>query len=278
MTRPHGYARYRLDGCRCNICGWARAQYDDNRTRAIHAGTWQPWVDAEPVRIHVRHLQSCNMGLRTISARASVDRKRLQALLYGRPARGTGPQEKVRPALAAAVLAVEPTWENLAAHTLISPVGTRRRSQALGAAGWPQHHLAVHLNMRPDNFDQMLARPHVLVSRALAVRTMYDTLWQADPVEHGATPTEVAQARSDAVAHGWAPAGAWDDDEIDDPEALPDWTGMCGTPEGYHAHYRIRTRPCRRCRDAYNAAEREKRRAGRALQSVGHSPTEDVTA
>lgn len=215
----HGYARYRLDGCRCYTCAWARSQYDDNRTRALIAGTWQPWADAEPVRVHVRHLQSCGMGLRTIAARAGVDRQRLQDVLHGRPERGTPPQEKVRPALAVAVLSVEPMLENLAPSTLINPVGTRRRIQALIAIGWPQQHLADRLGMTPSNFSEMIRREHVLVRRALQVRALYDELWRADPAEHGATAVGMTRARRTAEANGWPPPGAWDDDVIDDPQA-----------------------------------------------------------
>ncbi|MFE5658332.1 hypothetical protein ACFQ9H_19345 [Streptomyces sp. NPDC056517] len=255
MARDHGYARYRLDGCRCYTCGWARSEYDANRERAMAYGTWQPWVDAEPVRVHIRHLQSCEMGLRAIAAAAEVDRKRLQSILNGRPERGTAPQEKVRPALAAAIGAVEPTWENLAPSTLISPVGTRRRARALVAVGWPQQHLAAHLGMTPSNFGDMLTREHVLVRRAVAVRSMYDALWRTDPADHGATPRWITGARTRAAAAGWAPVGAWDDDTIDDPASFPDWTGSCGTPSGANAHYRMGTPVCQPCRTARNEAK-----------------------
>ncbi|MGW6292466.1 hypothetical protein [Streptomyces sp. NPDC055058] len=271
MTRPHGYARYRLDGCRCYTCGWAVAQYNDAREHAMRRGTWQPWTDAEPVRVHIRNLRDCRMGLRRIAALAGVHRQRLQAVLHGRPDRGTPPQEKVRPALAAAVLAVEPTLENLAPDTIISPLGTRRRAHALVAVGWPQHHLAVHLAMRPDNFGQMLAREHVLARRALAVRAMYDALWRADPADHGASLGGINRARAYAADRGWAPPGAWDDDTIDDPQAHPDWTGQCGTPEGFWAHRYITAPPCQPCRDAVNAD-------GRARNARRHSaPAQEGT-
>jgi hypothetical protein len=262
-TRPHGYARYRLDGCRCYVCGWARAQYDDNRNRAIAYGTWQPWTDAEPVRTHIRTLQSCDMGLRAIAVIVGVHRTRLQVVLGGRPERGTGPQEKIRPALAAAVLAVEPTLDNLAPNTPISPLGTRRRVHALVAAGWPQHYLAAHIGMDPGNFGTMLGREHVLVRRALAVRAMYDALWKADPADHGASSAGITRARRHAASCGWAPVGAWDDDTIDDPAAHPDWTGRCGTTEGASVHYAQGIPTCQPCRDARAAAWRARRAARR---------------
>lgn len=265
-NRPHGYARYRLDGCRCYTCGWAVAQYNDNREYSIRRGTWQPWTSAEPVRLHIRNLQACGMGLRTIATAADVDRKRLQAITTGRTERGTGPQEKVRPALATAVLAVEPTLDNLAPSTLISPLGTRRRVHALVAVGWPQQHLATHLGMGPGNFGTMLAYEHVLVRRALAVNAMYAALWRADPDGHGATPAGITRARKHAAANGWAPVGAWDDDTIDDPAAVPEWTGQCGTTAGYTAHHLLQILPaCQPCRDAKAEYRRDLNRQCQAV-------------
>lgn len=253
VTRDHGYARYRLDGCRCYICAFARSRYDENRDRALAYGTWQPWTDTEPVRVHVLTLQSCGMGLRAIAAAAPCDRKRLQAVLSG--------QKKMRPDIAARILAVEPVLDNLASSTLMSPIGTRRRAHALVAVGWPQHHLALHLDMDPGNFGVMLGREHVIVRRALAVRSMYDELWQADPADHGATPGGIKRARAYAADRGWAPPAAWDDDTIDEPTAYPDWTGKCGTPEGFWAHRYISIPACPPCRAALNAQARERRTA-----------------
>lgn len=235
-NRPHGYARYRLDGCRCYVCAFARSQYDDNRTRAIIAGTWQPWVSAEPVRTHIRHLQSCSMGLRAIAAAAGVDRKRLQAILNGRPERGTGPQEKVRPELAAAVLAVEPTLDNLSGGIVISAVGTVRRLQALVTAGWSQERLAAELSMSATNLSRLINADTVTVSTARRVRDLYDRLWNVDPAAHGARPEDVSRTKARAAHEGWAPVGAWDEETIDDPAAHPDWTGHCGTVRGVTAH------------------------------------------
>lgn len=257
-NRDHGTrAKYVIEKCRCKACKGANRRAHNERERLLAYGRWHPYVDAEPVRAHIRYLQACGMGLRAIAAAASVDRKRLQAILTGRPERGTGPQERIRPALAAAVLAVEPTLENLAPSTLISPLGTRRRLHALVAAGWPQQHLASRLGMTPSNFGAMLNRDHVLVRRARAVIALYDELWRADPAEHGATAAGITGARKYAAQQGWAPVGAWDDDTIDEPAAWPDWTGQCGKPEGYWAHRRHSLLPtCQPCRDAHTAAKK----------------------
>jgi hypothetical protein len=221
-TRPHGYARYKLDGCRCYVCGFAVAQYRDAREHAIRRGQWQPWTDAEPVRQHISNLRACGLGTRRIADLASIDRKRLQGITTGRPERGTGPQEKVRPALAQAILAVEPTFENLGAATVIDATGTIRRLQALVAAGWPQQHLAAALGMTPTNFGAAIRRDRTIVRTARAVQALYDAYWRADPIEHGASRAGVTRARRHAAASGWAPVGAWDEETIDDPTATPD--------------------------------------------------------
>ncbi|MFR0351822.1 hypothetical protein [Streptomyces sediminimaris] len=267
--RPHGYARYRLDGCRCYVCGYAVSRYNENRDKAIIAGTWQPWVDAEPVRVHIRHLQSCSMGLRAIATAANVDRKRLQSILNGRPERGTGPQEKLRPALAAAVLAVEPTLDNLGGAVIVSAVGTVRRLQALVAAGWSQERLAAELGMTSTNCSRLINADTVIVRTARRVRDLYDRLWNADPAEHGARLVDIGRTKARAAHAGWAPVGAWDEDTIDDPAALPDWTGHCGTARGISAHTDQGIPMCPRCQAAADRRRlRNEAQARRALTTA----------
>lgn len=224
-TRPHGYARYKLDGCRCYVCGFAVAQYRDAREHAIRRGQWQPWTDAEPARAHVQALQACGLGTRRIADLAGLERKTVIVIVNGRADRGTPPPSKVRPATAAAILAVEPTLDNLGATVVIDATGTVRRLQALVAAGWPQSHLAVALGMTPGNFGAAIRRDRTIVRTARAVRALYDAYWRADPLQHGASQAGVTRARRHAVANGWAPVGAWDEETIDDPTATPDLGG-----------------------------------------------------
>ncbi|MFH8591238.1 hypothetical protein [Streptomyces rimosus] len=218
--RPHGYARYKLDGCRCYVCGFAVAQWRDAREQAVRRGRWQPYVDAAPVRAHLLRLRACGLGLRRIARASGVDRKRLQAVLNGRPERGTPPQRQVRPRLAQAVLAIEPTWDLLGPATVIDATGTRRRLQALVAGGWPQACLATLLHMPPGSITALLARERVCVRTARAVRALYDRLWCADPRGHGVGAQAYSRARHQARNRHWAPVGAWDDDTLDDPAAV----------------------------------------------------------
>ncbi|MDX5526108.1 hypothetical protein PV677_36170 [Streptomyces sp. DE06-01C] len=222
QEREHGYARYKLDKCRCYTCAWANSQYVEARARAIAYGTWQPFVDAAPVRQHLQNLQSCGIGLRRIAEAVGVDRKRLQAVLTGRPERGTGPQERVRPDFAAAVLGLEPSLKLMGSHTPINAVGTHRRLQALMVAGWPMERIAAALGQRNSNMAALMLRPQVIVRTALTVQGLYDQWWRSDPRAHGVDSQAYAAARKQAARLGWAPVGAWDDDTIDDPAAVPD--------------------------------------------------------
>lgn len=218
--RDHGYARYKLDNCRCYICGYANATYCAARERAIAYGTWRPFVDAAPVREHLLRLRECGVGLRRIAEVAGVDRKRLQAILAGRSERGTGPQEKVRPQLAQAVLAVEPSLDLLASKTAIDSSGSRRRLQALVAMGWSQAKLAERLGWTPANFWRLMNSARVTVATVRAVRALYDTLWNQAPPEEGQHDKIAAsRARNHAQANGWQPPLAWDDDLFDVPDA-----------------------------------------------------------
>lgn len=218
--RDHGYARYRLDGCRCYVCAAARSAYDENRSRAIAYGTWQPWVDAEPVRTHIRHLQTCGMGLRTIERLSGVTRSSLAAILSGKT--GREPARKVRPATAQRILAVEPTLDNLAPKTLVDATGTVRRLQALVTQGWSHAKLAARLGITPQNFTSLMNSSQVTARRAHAVRDLYDDLWKVPPPEDTHHQKIAAsRARNLARERGWASPLAWDDDAIDDPSARP---------------------------------------------------------
>lgn len=259
--RKHGaYVKYKLDACRCYPCCFAASAYRHNRERAIAYGTWHPYVDAEPARQHVRDLMQFGIGWKRIAALSGVPTGVMSKLLYGHPQRNMAPSKQIRPKNAAALLTVEPTLDNLGTAVPIDSTGTHRRLQALLAAGWPKAQLAKRLDMLPTNFGDVLTREQVTVGTARKARSVYDQLWRADPREHGVDNQAYSRARNQATANNWAPVGAWDDDTIDDPAAFPDWTGRCGTPEGYADHYRIGIPTCPPCKEA-RAARRAAQKA-----------------
>lgn len=260
-TREHGYARYKLDGCRCNLCGYAVSQYNRNVAVMQAAGTWKPFVDAEPVRQHVLGLKAeYRVGDRCIARLAGVTRNTMRSLLYGRKDRGTPPSPKLRTKTAAAILSVGVTLDDMPARLRIDRTGTERRIQAAIAGGFPQAFLARRLGQLATNFSYSLNHTeHVEAQYARAVRDLYAEILFADPADYGVTLNASSRAVNHGKAMGWAPAHCWDDDTIDDPQAFPEWTGRCGSESGYNIHFRDKIPVCDACRRA-RAAERAERR------------------
>lgn len=219
MTYECGtYASYKLDGCRCYPCGLVRSEYEMNRQRAIAYGTWQPFVDATPVRTHVEHLRLCGIGLRRLAELSGVQRSVLVKLMKG--SAGRAPSRRVRPHTATALLAVEPTLDNLAGHTPVDATGARRRVQALTVMGWSWGQLANRLDVRLANFHTQVKSARVSAKFARQVRDLYEQLWDVPPPQ--TTPAErqaAARSRNRAKAAGWLPPADWDDDLIDVPDA-----------------------------------------------------------
>ena len=212
------YAKYKLDNCRCYSCCFAGSEYKTNRRRAIAYGTWQPFVDAEPVRRHVEYLRECGLGLRRIAELAGVDYSNLCRLFY--PMHGRPSAKRIRPGNAQALLAVEATLDNLASKTVIDVTGSHRRLQALVCVGWSQSKLAVRLGMTQRNFNTLMRRERVTAEKARRIRAVYDELWDQVPLETTQHEKAAAsRARNYAKARKWLPPIAWDEEHLDLPDA-----------------------------------------------------------
>jgi hypothetical protein len=183
-------------------------------------GRWQPFVDAGPVRAHLKELAAAGIGRKHVAELAGISPatlRRLDGLQPGRPA-----TRHMRPETAQAILAIRPGLAACAASARVDPTGTRRRLQALVALGWTQTALADRLGMSVGNFAAMLRRPAVSAGTARAAVQLYDELWNR-PAPDG-TAAERARARAAkryAQRHGWPPPLAWDDGALDNPQAAP---------------------------------------------------------
>lgn len=209
VERSHGYARYKLDGCRCNVCGFAVSEYTRKRETAIRKGVWR--IDAEVVRAHVRSLRAAGVGRRRIAELAGVHDSTVSRHLYGRgdrPAPST-----MRHDLAQKILAVGP---DLAPTAVVPAVGTVRRICGLVAIGWTLTEVAAGIGWSVSNLGTLLSRDSVTVRTAQAVAALYDR-WSGTP----STGRSAGRSRRMAVARGWAPPLAWDDETIDNPVAVP---------------------------------------------------------
>lgn len=232
---------------------WAR-----RRRRLIGYGQWQPFTDAEPARRHVLAIQATGMGLAGIAKHTGVNRGSLDHLLYG--SHPSPPAAQIRAENAQALLAYWPSLDDYEDRAIIDGTGTRRRMQALAAAGWPAK--AIHQHTQIGNFqtiEKLRTRTKVTSRLARAIRDFYDEVSAKTAEDYGVEPWIAGRTRTYATKHQWAGAEAWDPDTIDDPDAHPDWTGKCGTDRGWWMHGLNGIPACARCKAAHNAwlAERK---------------------
>jgi DNA-binding NarL/FixJ family response regulator len=181
--RDHGYARYRLDGCRCYTCGWARSQYDDRRTRMMIAGTWQPFTDLATVQEQVAALKAIGLGDRQIATLAQVERKTVRDIAAGvRHGRNSRPMTKVRTETATKILAIP--LDPLAASdgTYISATSTWERIDALIEAGWSKARISAEIGQGGRALQ--LSRHRVTAANARAVKALFDRVLGDSALEH----------------------------------------------------------------------------------------------
>lgn len=97
---------------------------------------------------------------------------------------------------------------------MVDATGTRRRIQALTAAGWDHTTIAVRLGLAGRSSVQgMLRYQRVRLTTAQRVGRLYDQL--------AGQPGPSVRAAFQARQYGYAPPLAWDEDTIDDPAAGP---------------------------------------------------------
>jgi transcriptional regulator with XRE-family HTH domain/plasmid maintenance system antidote protein VapI len=192
--------------------------------------------DTTQVRAHVERLVAAKWTHREIGNAAHVARATISYIAAGQP------ETSKRIALAILSIPIGPPPKT-PTHT--EAVGSTRRIRALAFAGYTLVDLAGRLNMSDDRVSS-IARGAVSVVRTSDAQLIARTYRQlADK------PGPSERARADARKKGWAPLGVWDD--IDDPDAVPDWTGHCGSDRGYWMHQRQQLPMCQRCKQAHEA-------------------------
>lgn len=232
------------------------ARYQKQRLLDQSRGIEHTYIDPRPVTEHVRRLLAQGMTCRGIGSLAGVSPStvvRFRDRAYDHAQRST----------AAKILAVRPRLAYQPGHRgLVPAIGARRRIKGLLALGWSHDLITAEL---PDG-----ARSRVILHRAgdsmtaelhAVVRAVYDRL--------SMTPGPSAMARARAARHGYLPPLAWDDDTIDDPNAVPD-TGRKtrGSLDLDDWLYLVKTgeepnRAAERCGVQITAVERAAHRAGR---------------
>ncbi|MFD8144762.1 hypothetical protein [Streptomyces sp. NPDC059708] len=241
---PHHNTLYCVKqfGCRRLECLVRNSEYTQRRYRRVAYGTWQPFMDAEPVRRHVEQLRAAGVGTVPIAAAAGVSTATIARILYGK--QGQRANARIRTESAQAILAVSIEDCRIPDGARIDGTGTRRRLQALVAAGWSFTALASEIGIHAHCLGDMARAANLTAGNARRVKVAYRRLLQTTPAQLGVTSQAQALARRVANRENWHGPLAWDDTTIDDPTAQPE------TSEPYQP-------PARNGRDSMRMTELE---------------------
>jgi len=233
VRHEHGTrAAYVSDRCRCAACREANRVVAGQRRRAIAYGGWNPYVAADEAREHVGRLSDVGIGLKQLARLSGVPYSTLSRLMWGHPSHGDPPSERIRPHTSRHILAVPADQSGLADGSLVNATGTRRRLQALVAIGWTRADLARELGRTPTNLRHTMRSAKVKGSTAIAVRELYQRLWNTPPEERTAGQQRTASdARAYARQRGWLVPLAWDDIDTD-RAPTPDQVAVAHDREG----------------------------------------------
>lgn len=99
-------------------------------------------------------------------------------------------------------------------------MGTRRRLQALAAAGWSAAQLAARLEVTRGAVASLrdTRQQRVLATTAAAVAALYEDCWWRTPPGRS---RDLARTETWAVRHGWPDPSRWHGRDLDDPAAAP---------------------------------------------------------
>ncbi|GAA2608439.1 hypothetical protein GCM10010399_44090 [Dactylosporangium fulvum] len=114
----------------------------------------------------------------------------------------------------------------LAQPRRVPAIGTTRRLQALAALGWRWSDLAERLGVTWQAVQQHAIRGNRVVHVDIA-RRIDDVFRQLC-----ATAGPSALSRRRAEEKGWVPPLAWDDGDIDNPDARPRWSATAADHSG----------------------------------------------
>lgn len=209
--------------CRLPACVARARAYEKRRREARANGTWQPLIDAEPVRRHLLQLHAAGItvnrvailtGLRDNTVRGFTQQTRAGQRINGRRKRTTRE-------IADKILAIDPAETGPAR---VNPIGSLRRLQALIALGWPLQEVSRRTGLSDQTMYNIGRQKLILASTAASVTAAYEQLKNVRPTRRTVSLQQRTTARNRAAAHRWPPPNYWDQTgAIDDPDFLPDY-------------------------------------------------------
>jgi hypothetical protein len=164
--RAHGTRSRYVHGCRCRPCRDANTDYENRRSKLIVYGQWTPFRPAGITVQRVEWLRREGMGLHTIAELAGTHRSVLQKLLRGETC-------QVRIETQTAVMAIEPTLENLRPSTLVDAAPTWRLVRGFLAVGFTKAEIGRWVTKDPRTRSLQLHTEKVSARNAAAVADLH---------------------------------------------------------------------------------------------------------
>lgn len=158
------------------------------------------------------------------------------------------------------IMAYEPDPAFYNPDARVPLIATQRRLQALCMAGYTSVLVADLLGRKDWNRTWSLMRGltraggpmegYVYAKTRDTIKELFDKYIDVDPLDVGGTKLGVSRSARIAALYGYVPASCWDEDTIEDESAIPEWTGMCGTQEGWISHHLFDIPLCPACEAA----------------------------
>ncbi len=170
--------------------------------------TVRPKVQIKRLRGHYLALREAGFSQRRIADLSGVNRDVLSRIHHA------DPEETVHSKTARRLLSVEiPLGIVGEGAQSVDATGTRRRIQALQAAGYPIKMIADEFGVSEQAIGLLVRGERVAASSAARVAELFED-WHMTP-----GPSDRARARSRRL--GYPMPLDWNEDEIDDPDAEP---------------------------------------------------------
>lgn len=224
----------------------------------------EPLVSSADAREHIEYLRTHPQG--GISMQQIADQAGVSLCVISETSRGSRvnrvtrlhePTTTMRAYTSRAILGVRYSGVQTPRGASGGNIGTRRRLQGLFVLGFTAREMAAPLDVNRRVVWHYMTAVHVSATTRLKIKAMYEKLEHVDPIEHGVLPHVASRSKNMAAKRGWAPPHCWDEDTIDDPAAIPEHTGACGTMQGVRIHKTREIPYCDACRDARNRQRAE---------------------
>lgn len=187
-------------------------------------------IDPAAAQRRINIWRQKGISLDTIAERTGVSKAQIRHIQFGT-------RSWIRTSTHAKIMGARFTREDV---SMFPAIGIRRRLQAFAAAGFStvtvgdmiaRDRKYVNALQTGKNGKEVILRPV-----GAAVLEAYEKYAFTSPLDLGQSDHATAYARNSARKNRWATFECWDDDTIDDPEAIPEWTGRCGTARGWQIH------------------------------------------